>query len=439
MKKLLLGTAAIIALAAAQPVLAADASLPLHSKTPVAIAAVTDWTGCYLGAQAGDGVTSDTFANSFASGGSLVGGQLGCNYQLGQIVLGIEAEAPASTLASRDVSTVLTPPVSSSDFTGRNRWSADVAARAGVVVNRALIFGKAGVAAGRFSFSESDTNGGFQNGSGTLNGLLLGIGFEYALAPNWSVKLEYDHFDYLGKTLHFDANFTNNGPGPFDQSTSAQANVVKAGINYRFAGQDLAPVADRARSLPYKAPAFKAPVPAAYDWTGCYVGASAGAGMLTDSLTGANGVSGIGGGQMGCNVQTGSFVWGVEAEVVSGLRDSSNFANAIQSVESASRNRWSADVAARAGVAVDRALIYGKAGVAAGRIDIAEDFSGGSQDTSGTLTGAVFGAGIEYALAPHWTVKLEYDYIGLLNRTLPFTTVGRGPFDFTISATRNVV
>ena len=29
------------------------------------------------------------------------------------------------------------------------------------------------------------------------------------------------------------------------------------------------------------------------------------------------------------------------------------------------------------------------------------------------------GAGFEYALAPHWTAKFEYDFLGLSDRTLP--------------------
>jgi outer membrane immunogenic protein len=62
-----------------------------------------------------------------------------------------------------------------------------------------------------------------------LTGLLLGLGIEYAFASNWSAKLEYDHIDYLGRTLHIDSS-----GHPFDQSVSAQTNLVKAGINYQF-------------------------------------------------------------------------------------------------------------------------------------------------------------------------------------------------------------
>jgi opacity protein-like surface antigen len=62
------------------------------------------------------------------------------------------------------------------------------------------------VAAGRFSFFESNSLnfvggvfGSALQGSTTLTGLLLGTGIEYAFAPNWSAKLEYDHTGYLSR------------------------------------------------------------------------------------------------------------------------------------------------------------------------------------------------------------------------------------------------
>ena len=82
---------------------------------------------------------------------------------------------------------------SSLEASDRNRWNADLAARTGIAFDRALLYGKAGVAAGRFNFFETDTNGGFLQGGTTLTGLLLGTGIEYAFAPNSSLKLEYDH------------------------------------------------------------------------------------------------------------------------------------------------------------------------------------------------------------------------------------------------------
>jgi len=311
-----------------------------------------------------------------------------------------------------------------------------------VAIDRALIYGKAGIATGGFSSALSDTTpGDFKNGSGTLTGLLLGFGVEYAFAPNWSARLEYDHIDYLGKTLHFNESASLGGPA--DQSISSQTNIVKAGINYQLSGSDLTSMADVPAWRPIaKAPVYKVPATAAYDWTGCYAGASAGAGILSDSVFGVNGANGLAGGQLGCNLQTGQIVWGVEGEAASGLRNRVDFLQAGSSSDTViGRNRWSADLAARAGIAIDRALIYGKAGIATGGIDIAENFSGGFQNASGTLTGVVFGAGIEYVFAPHWSARLEFDHFDYLGKTLHFNADGVvfAPRDLTVSAQANLV
>jgi len=57
------------------------------------------------------------------------------------------------------------------------------------------------VAAGRFNFFETNNQDifGVLQGSTTLTRLLAGTGIEYAFAPNWSAKLEYDHAGYLSR------------------------------------------------------------------------------------------------------------------------------------------------------------------------------------------------------------------------------------------------
>src|SRR5262249_37509170 len=103
----------------------------------------------------------------------------------------------------------------------------DIAARTGIAFEHALLYGKAGVAAGRFDFFNSDNAGNFFEGGATLTGLLLGLGVEYAFAPDWSVKLEYNHVGYLSRNVNLNTAGT---------SESATPNTVKAGINYKFFG-----------------------------------------------------------------------------------------------------------------------------------------------------------------------------------------------------------
>jgi opacity protein-like surface antigen len=439
MKNQLLPIAGIlIAIAATQAARAADA-LPL--KTPAVTA--TNWSGCYGGLQAGGGTQSDdfTFRNG---GGGLAGGQLGCNMQIGSFVLGLEGEAAWSGLS--DSSSVAQGSFSE-QFTTRNRWNADLAARAGVALDRALIYGKAGFAQGGFDFAFNQNFPGFletQNSSGTLSGLLLGVGVEVALAPHWSAKLEYDHIDYGARAFQFSDVF-NGVNTPFTASQSASANLIKAGVNYQFGGAGFLPFNPSGSPvLPVKALAGASrPV----DWSGCYGGLHAGGGAQNDDFTGTNGGGGLAGGQLGCNMQIGSFVLGLEGEAAwSGLSDSSSSAQGSSSQQLTARNRWSADLAARASVALDRALIYGKAGFAQGGFDFAfnQNFPGTlvTENASGTLTGLLLGVGIEVALAPHWSAKLEYDHIDYGARAFQFSDVQNGvnnPFAQSQSASANLV
>jgi outer membrane immunogenic protein len=232
MKTLLLTTAAFIAFAAVGAVGAAD--LPIN--VPIApVAPIYNWTGCYVGVHGGGGVQYDT-RTTMNGGGGLAGGQLGCNYQDGQFVLGVEAEGWWSGLRSAKN---LLSAGDTAKVTSESRWGASFAVRTGVAINRVLIFGKVGGVVGRYDFSTLDSFSipGFiastttSSGGGTLAGLLIGGGFEYAFATNWTAKIEYNFIDYIHKDLTFVSQ-----PGTFtsSESVSASQHIVKVGINYKF-------------------------------------------------------------------------------------------------------------------------------------------------------------------------------------------------------------
>lgn len=451
MKKFLFATSALVVIVGAQAARAADAAVPrLPTKTAIVPAAVTNWTGCYIGVHGGGGAVSDTFIagggienfNFLHGGGGFAGGQIGCDYQNGAMVLGLEAEAWSGLTNPEHFAVGQFFAVDAID---RNRWSADAAVRAGIAFDRALVYGKAGIAEGRFAFSFAQNTGFFGTGASTLTGALLGVGLEYAFAPNWSAKLEYDHIEYGGRTVHFDQSAAQGGP--FDGTESASVNLIKAGINYRFGSPSLTSDGAGAPALITKALPSKTPAAAAFtstaSWSGCYIGAHGGGGWIlnTFDFNSINGGGGVAGGQFGCNVQAGAIVWGVEGEAAwSGLTKQVHQDASSSFADSTSRNRWSADVAARAGIAADRALVYGKAGLAAGRFAFSLDSDGGgTQSGSATLAGLLLGAGIEYAVAPNWSVKLEYNHIDYFGRNVGFDSTPSGPFLESEAATANVV
>jgi hypothetical protein len=58
----------------------------------------------------------------------------------------------------------------------------------------------------------------------------VGAGIEHFFAPNWSLKLEFSHMDFGGRSVPFG----DGGSGYFTEEIHQRINVVKAGINYHF-------------------------------------------------------------------------------------------------------------------------------------------------------------------------------------------------------------
>jgi len=198
-----------------------------------------------------------------------------------------------------------------------------------------------------------------------------------------------------------------------------------------------------AADLTVKAPPAPVVVPL-FTWTGFYIGGNIGAGWaqrtVTDSVFGAtfghsSDAAFIGGGQIGYNWQLGSFVFGVEGDVDGIAHDNHNatgvFLGGTGPFAVTSHNEWVSTLAARFGFAADHWLFYGKAGggwVGASNFTIANLATGASVvgNNGNTTGGWMLGGGIEYAITNNWTVKGEYDYIGLPSRT--FVVVPGSPF-----------
>lgn len=230
--KLLLGA---VGCCGATGAIAADMGLP--PPVPfVAPAPPPLWTGFYVGAHGG-GAWDPTGGNNTNCGNActsaqttlagVAGGlQLGYNYQFGMMVLGAEADFSGSSLrgsyAALDGIDTLTTSV---DYFGT------VTGKVGVAVGRLLIYGKGGAAWVHTNNSDFDT---LENLSFTANywqmGWTVGGGAEYALSPNWSVKLEYSAIQTPNKST----TFTSTPPFFFTALMHQQINLVTAGVNYRF-------------------------------------------------------------------------------------------------------------------------------------------------------------------------------------------------------------
>jgi outer membrane immunogenic protein len=185
------------------------------------------------------------------------------------------------------------------------------------------------------------------------------------------------------------------------------------------------PVATMAADVDLK-PAPPAPATAYvapwFNWTGFYMGANFGAvpssTTFTDGLTGASLTSSnagwLFGGQIGFNWQTGYVVWGIEGTVDGTSLNAATgpFAVAVDPLQVSVNSRWQSTLTPRLGVAFDRWLGYAKVGVGwvGNTANITDQATGAVTATSIVTNGWVLGGGVEYAFAPSWTAKIEYDY-----------------------------
>jgi outer membrane immunogenic protein len=165
------------------------------------------------------------------------------------------------------------------------------------------------------------------------------------------------------------------------------------------------------------APARAAPI---FNWTGCYIGASAGGtwGKAEVDFAEAKPNGSIVGGQFGCDYH-GPSNWLV------GLQGEFNWADArdhqdyiltpIGGGTFETRIDWFASATARLGYAAGPWLIYGKGGAAWVRDrlkDVGSFIGPFAFDGETTRSGWTAGGGVELALAPNWSAILKYDYYG---------------------------
>jgi outer membrane autotransporter protein len=202
----------------------------------VAPAAPPIWTGFYIGVNGG-GAWDTTGGHNTNCGtactsaettitGPLGGGQAGYNYQFGALVVGAEVDFSGSSLhgsypAADGVDTL----TSSVNFIGT------ATGKLGATIGGLLIYGKGGAAwthtsHGDYNAPEAAT---FSTDFWQM-GWTAGAGIEYALTPNWSIKVEYDAIGTPDKSTTF-----NSSSGLFFTASMNQfINAVIAGINYRF-------------------------------------------------------------------------------------------------------------------------------------------------------------------------------------------------------------
>jgi outer membrane immunogenic protein len=194
-------------------------------------------------------------------------------------------------------------------------------------------------------------------------------------------------------------------------------------------------------SRPAPAPVYtKAPVMMpAFTWTGCYIGGNGGGLWAKKDWTNTAGgttasmdiSSGLAGGQVGCNYQVSTWVFGVQGDFDWTNATNSTTDGFFGATTDQVKIKSLASVTGRVGYAWDRALYYVKGGGAWESDDytITSPAFAAVASASETRTGWTIGGGGEYAFTNWLTGFAEYDFYDFGTKTDTFT----GTFATTVS------
>ena len=213
-----------------------------YTKAPVAApVAVYNWTGFYIGADVGYGWgrSTGTLANaaglapvpySLSPSGVIGGGFIGGNYQINNVVLGIEADWQAADLNKRG--NFLFGGVPTYTIGTKIKDYGSVRGRLGLALDRWMVFGTAGAAWGSW-----ETSYGFIGLPPAITasvtshvGWTAGVGVEYAFTNNWLARAEYRYTD-LGRST-----FVSVPTNASELGNRVTVNDVRFGIAYKFGG-----------------------------------------------------------------------------------------------------------------------------------------------------------------------------------------------------------
>ncbi len=401
------------------------------------------WNGFYVGGNAGGGIAEaqlldpDSFFFGQAvdhAGFVTLGGQAGYDAQWNAIVLGVVGDIDwASAKQNRPLA--LNGSLGAIPHSGTDQFRMDalasLRARIGLANDRSLFYVTAGPAWGHFNSTTTFITPPATTVRDTAPddswhfGLAAGAGVEFAIDPHWSVFGEYLFYNFDSKSAFFQptaAGAATDAQNRIDYAYSAQ--VARVGVNYSFDGRGSGAAAVSRNSAAVLA-----------NWAGFYLGANIGGGiadsqaMDVDIFTGSDlnfhtGFAALGG-QAGYNWQSGAAVVGLEADInwtsgsasrAFGLDDGLPFGPGTEQF----KMDGFASLRARAGLALDRSLLYVTAGPAIGHFKenvVAIDVSSMSPWT-GWAPGLAAGAGLAYKLDAHWSVRAEFLHLAFADKTV---------------------
>lgn len=232
---------ALLSAAAMGAVSASATELPVKApivKAPPSVAPY-NWTGFYVGGHAGiaagkfdwsfPGTTSAPINHNFSKFAG--GAQLGFNYQINWLVLGIEGSGTFGNMNSESAC-----PNAAVTCRSEMGWIAAATGRVGYARDNVLFYAKGGAA-----WTHQDYHGIWatapafnESASSNRTGWTAGGGIEWAFMKDWSASIEYDYYDFGTRR----ENFTRDTTGVYVESVDIKSYVqtVMLSLNYHFNG-----------------------------------------------------------------------------------------------------------------------------------------------------------------------------------------------------------
>ena len=272
MKRLFLGSVALVALGLGTPAaFAADMRAPAYAPPPPP---AYTWSGCYIGGGGGYSTGRSTqytapgarvtpalgvapgaivppagvnITDQFNLSGFIGTGELGCNWQWGAWVFGVEGDGSATNKEGQSFETQLVPFLGA----GRGGWISQtqerwlVTARARLGLTNFWWFGPNTMVyvTGGGAWAKIDTSeflpGQFATTSAhlesnTRSGWTVGGGLEYAVGYGWSVKSEFLYVKFNDYTTFTTAPFAVSGGNIAPRTNKLEDYIWRAGLNYKF-------------------------------------------------------------------------------------------------------------------------------------------------------------------------------------------------------------
>ena len=178
--------------------------------------AIYNWTGFYIGGHVGSASAKFDFTTGFDSGresGLIGGGQLGYNWQMGNIVWGLEGD-----VSGVDIKKGRTSPIEA-----QVDLLASIRGRLGLSFDNVLVYGTAGFGFVRGK-AEASTLGTVLGTNVNDTRGVFGGGIEWAFNRNWSIRGEA--LDFVGHQ-----NFDLGGD---IGNRTGDIWLARFAVNYRF-------------------------------------------------------------------------------------------------------------------------------------------------------------------------------------------------------------